>query len=249
MSSVALVVESMWEWTAAREVQQRFMQQTGLRTGTPDYSGGCRQVHGVGGDFYDFLPLPDNHLALALGDASGKGLAAALMITNVQSSLRTAALFAGDRAAEAVELVNRQVYASSLEDRYATLFYGVFHRETRLLRYVNAGHNPPMIIRRDGSIIWLETGGAPVGMFPDWQYEEATVSLNPGDIVVACSDGIFEAANAAGDEWGTEGVYRTASRAGKKSADEIVQAIFSSMEEFSQGHQADDASVMVLRVP
>jgi phosphoserine phosphatase RsbU/P len=249
MSSVRVVTESTWEWMAAREVQERFMLQTGLTTGTPDHSGGCRQVHGIGGDFYDFLPLSDNHLALAIGDASGKGLAAALMITNVQSSLRTAALFAGDRAAEAVEVVNRQVYASSLSDRYATLFYGVFYRETRMLRYVNAGHNPPMIIRRDGSILWLETGGAPVGMFPDWKYEEATVPVQPGEIVVAFSDGVVEAVNPAGEEWGIEGVHTAACQAARKTADEIVHAIFSRMEEFSRGHQTDDASVIVVRVP
>jgi phosphoserine phosphatase RsbU/P len=249
MSSAAVISGSTWEWTAACEVQQRFMQQTELAAGTPDYSGGCRQVHGVGGDFYDFLPLPDNHLALAIGDASGKGLAAALMITNVQSSLRTAALFAGDCASQAVEAVNRQVYASSLADRYATLFYGVFNRETRMLRYVNAGHNPPMILRRDGSILWLETGGAPVGMFPDWKYEEATIPVDSGEIVIAWSDGVIEAVNPAGEEWGIEGVHTAAIQSRKKSADEIVRAIFSRVEEFSQGQQTDDASVIVLRVP
>ncbi len=134
---------------------------------TLDYSARCRQAQELGGDCYDFVPLPKNRLALAVGDASGKGLAAALMISNVQSSLRTAALLTGNDRAAVLGAVNRQVHASSLAERYATLFYGVFDGATRTLRYVNAGHNPPMVIRRDGSVVWLETGGAPVGMFPD----------------------------------------------------------------------------------
>lgn len=100
MASNAVVMELSSEWTAACEVQQRFMRHLGPATGEPDYSARCRQVHELGGDFYDFAPLPNNRLALAIGDASGKGLAAALMISNVQSSLRTAALFTGGNGAE-----------------------------------------------------------------------------------------------------------------------------------------------------
>lgn len=151
----------------------------------------------AGQDCYDFVLLPDNRLALVVGDASGKGLAAALMISNVQSSLRTALLFTGNDGAAALGAVNRQVHASSLADRYATLFYGVFDGATCALQYVNAGHNLPMVVRRDRSIIWLEIGGAPVGMFPDWTYEEGAVQLNPGDLVLAYTDGVIEAVNPA----------------------------------------------------
>jgi sigma-B regulation protein RsbU (phosphoserine phosphatase) len=247
MASNAVVMELSSQWTAACEVQQRFMKHAGPMIGALDHSARCRQVHELGGDFYDFVPLPDNRLALAVGDASGKGLAAALMISNVQSSLRTAALFADDVAA-ALEAVNRQVYGSSLADRYATLFYGVFDRETHILRYVNAGHLRPMVIRRDDSIVWLETGGAPVGMFPDWVYEEGAVQLHPGDVILAWTDGVVEAANLGGEEWGLEGLRRAASERDGKCADQIVDAIFSSMDEFTQGRQADDATVVVLRV-
>src|SRR5712664_1404818 len=166
--TVPVVMETSSEWTAACEVQQRFLQYPDPGIDTLRYSARCQQVRELGGDCYDFLPLPENRLALAVGDASGKGLAAALMISNVQSSLRTAALFTGNDRAAVLGAVNRQVHASSLSERYATLFYGVFDGATRTLRYVNAGHNPPMVIRRDGSVDWLETGGAPVGMFPDW---------------------------------------------------------------------------------
>ena len=179
MTSDALVVDVSQDWLVACDVQHRFMQAVDRAAETLDYGARCRQVRSLGGDCYSFTPQGEDRLALTIGDASGKGLAAALMISNVQSSLRTAALFTGDDPAAVLRAVNRQVYASSLEDRYATLFYGVFDRVTRQLRYVNAGHNPPMVIRRDGSSFSLRSCGAPVGMFPDWTYVEDTVQLSP----------------------------------------------------------------------
>ena len=167
MAIEAVVMEPAGEWVAAFEVQQRFLEHSGPSIDSLDYSGRCRQMGEVGGDFYNFVTIPGNRLAVAIGDASGKGFAAALMISNVQSSLRTATLFAGSNLAMALQAVNRQVYGSSLASRYATLFYGVVDEATRRLHYVNAGHNPPMVIRPDGSIVWLTTGGAPVGLFPD----------------------------------------------------------------------------------
>jgi sigma-B regulation protein RsbU (phosphoserine phosphatase) len=244
----AVATEHSNHWTAAREVQQRFMWYPGPATDTLDYSAQCRQLEELGGDFYDFMLLPDNRLSLSIGDASGNGLPAALMISNVQSSLRTAVSFTSSQGPAVLRTVNRQVYGSSLADRYATLFYGVFDRVNRTLGYVNAGHQPPMIIRRDGSIVWLETGGAPVGMFADWTYEEGVVELNPGDKLLACTDGVIEAVNPDGDEWGVDGFLRVAARSGTRSAEDMVQAIFASMNQFSRGCQADDATVMALQM-
>jgi phosphoserine phosphatase RsbU/P len=249
MPSHSVLMEIDSGWKAACQVQQRFMQRLAPSTDTLDCSARCRQAHLLGGDFYDFIPLPDRHLAVAVGDASGKGLAAALMISNVQSSLRTAAFLTGNHGAEVLGAVNRQVYGSSLADRYATLFYAVFDRDTRILRYVNAGHHPPVVTRQDGSILWLEAGGAPVGMFPDWDYEEGAVHLNPGDTLLAYTDGVVEAVNLAGHDWGVEGLRRAALESRATCADEVVRDIFSSMDEFSSGRQVDDATVVVMRVP
>jgi sigma-B regulation protein RsbU (phosphoserine phosphatase) len=248
MPSKAVAIDTSKEWATACQVQQRFMQHLCPRIDNLSYSAQCRQVRELGGDCYEFVPLPGNRLALSIGDASGKGLAAALMISNVQSSLRTAALFTGNDRAAALGAVNRQVYGSSLADRYATLFYGVFEGPTRTLYYVNAGHNPPMVIRQDGSIIWLETGGAPVGMFPDWNYEEGAIQLDPGDVVLAYTDGVIEAVNPAGEEWGIEGLRKAAVESGAQSADDMVEQILKSMDEFSHERQIDDATVVVLRV-
>lgn len=247
MTGGAMVVDVSRDWAIACDVQQRFMQGSDRAIETLDYSAQCRQVRALGGDCYDFVPLRDQRLALTIGDASGKGLAAALMISNVQSSLRTAALFTGDDVAAVLKAVNRQVHGSSLADRFATLIYGVFDGATRTLQYVNAGHNPPMVVRRDGSVIWLETGGAPIGMFPDSTYKEETVQLDTGDLLLAYTDGVVEAMNPVGEEWGVEGL-RGAADSSARCADDVVRGIFTSMDEFSQGRQTDDATVVALRV-
>jgi phosphoserine phosphatase RsbU/P len=241
-------LEKCSEWTAACEVQQRFKRYLKPAIDSLSYSARCRQVRELGGDAYDFLTLPQNHLALAVGDASGKGLAAALMISNVQSALRTAAAFTGNDGPAVLGAVNRVVHATSLPERYATLFYGVFDEATRALHYVNAGHNPPMVIRRDRSVVRLESGGPPVGMFPNWTYEEGRVGLASGELVLAYTGGVTEAVNPAGEEWGEEGLLRAVAEHGAQSADEMVEGIFRSMDEFSLGCQTDDATVMVLRV-
>src|SRR6204780_1282175 len=162
MMTNEMVVDVSQDWVLACDVQQGFMQAPCTVSNSFDYSARCRQVRALGGDCYNFIAHQDDCLALVVGDASGKGLAAALMIANVQSSLRTAALFTGDDLAALLEAVNHQACASSLANRYATLFYGVFDSSSRILRYANAGHNPPVVIRRDGSMNGLETGGAPV---------------------------------------------------------------------------------------
>ena len=188
---------------------------------------------------------------MVVGDASGKGLAAALMIASVQSSLRTAALFTGNDLAALLKMVNLQAYSSSLADRYATVFYGVFDRATRTLRYVNAGHNPPGVLRDDGSVHWLEPSGAPGGMFPDSNYQESVLQLSPGDLVIAYTDGVVEATNPGREEWGVQGRLKAmAAREPQcsKGAEAIVQLIFNSMDDFSRGCQTDDATLAVLRV-
>jgi sigma-B regulation protein RsbU (phosphoserine phosphatase) len=248
MATDAVLREPAGEWVAAFEVQQRFLQHSGPNIDSLDYCGRCRQMGEVGGDFYNFATIPGNRLEVAIGDASGKGFAAALMISNVQSSLRTATFFAGSNLASALEAVNRQVYGSSLASRYATLFYGVVDGATRTLHYVNAGHNPPMVIRPDGSIVWLKTGGAPVGLFPDSIYEEGSVQLGSGDLVLAYTDGVIESLNPSQWEWGIEGLRIAATESDAKSADDMVDAIMQSMDRFSHACQTDDATVAVIRV-
>jgi len=250
MTTDEIVVDVSQDWMLACDVQQGFMQVPRMANDSWDYSARCRQVRALGGDCYNFIPLKNHRLALVVGDASGKGLAAALMIANVQSSLRTAAFFTGDDLATLLKVVNRQAYASSSEDRYATLFYGVFDASTRTLRYVNAGHNPPVVIRRDGTMNWLETGGSPVGLFADSEYAEGIVELETSDLLIAFTDGLTEATNPGGQEWGVQGLLKAAAFGTQCSQDtgDLVKLIFHSMDEFSKGHQTDDATLAVVRV-
>lgn len=245
-----MVVDVSRDWVMACEVQQGFMHALYTVTESFDYSARCRQVRALGGDCYNFMPLKDDCLAMVVGDASGKGLAAALMIANVQSSLRTAAVFTGDDLATLFRVVSHQVYASSPEDRYATLFYGMFNPSSRILRYVNAGHIPPVLMRRDGSMHCLETGGSPVGLFAGSEYEEGSIKLESGDLVIAFTDGLVEVENQDGEEWGLPGLLKAATCAAQCSLDagNLVNLIFNSMDGFSEGQQTDDATLAVVRV-
>ena len=245
--SDTMVVDVSQDWATACDVQQRFMHHAEPAGEGIRYAGRCQQLRALGGDCYDFLPLAGNGMAFAIGDASGKSLPAALMIANVQSSLRTAALFVGHEPAAVLGAVNRQLHTASLADRFATLFYGVFDAGRHTLRYANAGHNPPLVIRRDGCVAWLEAGGLPLGLFTNSPYQEDTIQLEPGDTVIAYTDGVIEATNASGEEWGVAGLRRAALESGAQKADELVDAIFAALEEFSGARHSDDATVVVLQ--
>ena len=244
-----MVMDVSQDWAIACDVQRRFMSPGASVIGALSYGASCRQLHALGGDCYDFLPLSAGRLAFAIGDASGKGLPAALMIANVQSSLRTAALFAAEHPVEVVGAVNRQLHTSSSDDRFATLFYGVLDPASRVLRYVNAGHNSPLVIRCDGSFARLDVSGLPLGILPDSTYEESTFRLRPGDAVVAYTDGVTESLNEFGEEWGEDGLRRAVVESKARSADEMVDQIFKSLDEFTRGRLTDDATAMVLLVP
>jgi phosphoserine phosphatase RsbU/P len=248
MTSDELVIDVSQDWVLACDVQQRFMRGHQQMSSSVDYSAQCRQVRALGGDCYDFIPFSDDRLALVIGDASGKGLAAALMIANIQSSLRAAAVFTANLPT-LLKVVNELAYASSLTDRYATVFYGVVDIATNALHYVNAGHNAPVILRRNGSTEWLETGGAPIGMFPDSIYQEGLIKLESGDLVIAFTDGVIEATNQSGEEWGIQGLLNAASTAAQRceGSDDVVKQIFNSMDEFSHRQQSDDATLAVVR--
>lgn len=248
MTTDDMVVDVSQDWLQACSVQERFMRGKARHHCRADYSASCRQMRALGGDCYDFACGPDGQIAMLVGDASGKGVAAALMMACVQASLRTAALFTGGDLGALLRVVNAQACASSLAGRYATLFYAVFDPVTSRLRYVNAGHNPPAVLHRDGSVEWLEPSGAPVGLFPDATWQEWGIRLEPGDRVLAYTDGVTEAPGPSGEEWGIEGLLEAAKGRETESADELVGSIQEEMDAFSMGVQTDDATVAVLRV-
>lgn len=248
MIANSMVVDVSQDWVLACDLQERFMEVPYAKTERLTYSARCRQMRALGGDCFNFVPLPGGRVALAVADASGKGLPAALIIANVQSSLRTAALFAPDDVAAVVTAVNRQLHACSPADRYATLFYGVFDENTRTLHYVNAGHHPAMVIRRGDALSWLEADAPPVGLFADTVYKARAVQLNSGDLIIAYTDGIIEATNTASEEWGLDGLLAAVTRCQKRQPDRIVEAAFAALDEFSGDNQTDDATVLAALV-
>jgi sigma-B regulation protein RsbU (phosphoserine phosphatase) len=247
MTTDDIVVDVSHDWLQACSVQEHFMRGPARNDCNVDYSASCRQMRALGGDCYDFACLGDGQLAMLVGDASGKGVAAALMMASVQASLRTAAQFTGDNLAGLFRAANVHACASSLADRYATLFYGVLNRVELTLRYVNAGHNPPVVVHCDGSLDWLEPTGAPVGLFPDTTWHEGVIQLHPGDLVLAYTDGVIEASSPSDQEWGISGLLQAAEACRMQSADELVRSILDSMDAFSGGVQTDDATLAVLR--
>jgi sigma-B regulation protein RsbU (phosphoserine phosphatase) len=248
MITESVVVDVSQDWVAACGLQERFMEIPRARAQRLTYDARCRQIRALGGDCFHFVSLSGGCVGLAVVDASGKGLPAALIVANVQSSLRTAALFAPEDPAAVVSAVNRQLHACSPADRYATLFYGVFDENTRTLHYVNAGHNPAVVIRRGGAVLWLEASAPPVGLFAETVYQAKAVQLYPGDLMVAYTDGIVEATNTASEEWGVEGLLATVRRCRTRQPESIVEAAFAALDEFSGDNQTDDATILAALV-
>jgi sigma-B regulation protein RsbU (phosphoserine phosphatase) len=226
---------------------QKLTPVTGL-----DYCGACRPALGVGGDYYDFLPLSDDVFGIAIGDVSGKGIAAALLMASLQASLRGQAMRRTNDLADMMRNVNLLVYQASSENRYATFFYAQYEPVSRRLTYVNAGHNAPIILRKSDAewqMLRLEEGGAVVGLLPNFPYTQAAVQLEVGDLLLAFTDGISEAMNSADEEWGEERLIETAKNCEAMSAAEILARLVQGADEFAAGApQHDDMTLIVVRV-
>jgi sigma-B regulation protein RsbU (phosphoserine phosphatase) len=217
-----------------------------------DVDGYCRPALGVGGDYYDFFELSDGGLALAVGDVSGKGIAAALMMASLQASLRGQTIKPCASLSEMISLVNRLVYENSAQNRYATFFYAQYDPATRILRYVNAGHNPPILCRGNGNghkILRLDEGGTVLGLFPDCAFQEGRLSLESGDVLVAYTDGISEAMNVREEEWDDERLIASVACCKAISAKETIDWILRQVDAFTAGApQHDDMTLLVARV-
>jgi phosphoserine phosphatase RsbU/P len=250
------VAVSGCEWRealrTAHAIQQHLLTLDSGLVAHADFSAVCRQAHAVGGDFYDFLHLPNGKLGIALGDVAGKGLGAALLAANLQATLRATLRAEARRApsqlAEIIATVNQQFHAACFEEGYATLFYATFDPASRILKYVNAGHNPPLVRATDSGLEWLDSGGAPVGMFESWQYTEGSVLLNRGEMLIAYTDGIVEAQDTFGNEWGIGRMAKILDQTSCETAAEINARIWKSVDRFAAGAaQRDDMTLLVLR--
>ena len=239
------------ELEIARDVQQRLFPQKLPVVRGLDFAGYCRPAQGVGGDYYDFVRLSDDCLGIAIGDVSGKGIAAALLMASLQASLRGQTIKPCVSLSEMVQNINRLVYDASSENRYATFFYAQYDPSSRLLRYVNAGHNAPLVYRfgNPQDVVRLDEGGTVIGLFPDFPYREASVALHSGDILVAFTDGISEAMNKREDEFGEEQLITGVREAKARTAADLISELLVSVDGFTAGaRQHDDMTLVVVRV-
>jgi phosphoserine phosphatase RsbU/P len=238
------------ELEIARDVQEHLFPQRLPSVPGLDYCGRCRPAREVGGDYYDFLDLPEGRLGIAIGDVSGKGIGAALMMASLQASLRGQASVAHDLA-ELMKRVNSLVYEASSANRYATLFYAEYDPRSRQLSFVNAGHNAPVILRKSGSscqVFRLETGGPVIGLLRQC-YEPGSFPLKPGDLVVLFTDGVSESMNVSDEEWGEDRLIEFAKTCHGLPAFEVMTGILAAAEAFASGaSQHDDMTLVVLRV-
>ena len=232
----------------AREVQERLFPQQIPTLPGHSIHGACRPAQGVGGDYYDVLPLDDGTLGLAIGDVSGKGISAALLMASLRASLRGMTMDGPADLALLMSRVNRLVYESSATNRYATFFFGVYHPATRLLRYVNAGHNPPYVLRGD-ALHTLEGGGPVIGLLPEASYEECHLTLQPGDLLLAYTDGISEALNLSEQEWGEERMLAAARARLPHDASTILRHIVEEADRFAaNAPQFDDMTLLLMKL-
>jgi phosphoserine phosphatase RsbU/P len=235
-----------YEMEEAIAVQRRLMP-TGLpKVPGIDLAGVCQPAGSVAGDYFDVLQLGDK-LGLCIADVIGKGLPAALMMSNLQAAVKvTAADWV--KPSELCRRVNELACRNGAVDKYITFFYALYEPETRKLSYSNAGHNAPMLIRGNNEVVRLDTRDMVLGQAPDYQYHDAAFVLQPGDRVVFYTDGITEAGVDDGDEFGEDRLRELMQRQPNARATDLLASVMSSVTEHCHNNFADDATCLILSI-
>ncbi|MGA7919508.1 MAG: SpoIIE family protein phosphatase [Candidatus Acidiferrales bacterium] len=236
----------------AKEVQEAFFPPQNFSIPCLSCETFYQPARGIGGDYYDLLPLRDGRWGIAIGDVSGKGIGAALMMASLQASLRAQALHYHLDLSALLRDVNRLVYESSPTHFFATLFYAEYEPAKRILKYVNAGHNPPVVIRpRSGSceMFELDSEAMPIGLSEDAQFASKAFHLEIGDVLVAYTDGITEAQNRLSEQWGIERLKSLLRSCDGKTPLQIKDLILDNVSAFANGQsQMDDPTLLVMGV-
>jgi phosphoserine phosphatase RsbU/P len=233
------------EMQIARQVQSRLLPQQAPSLKTLDCCGRCIQTRAVGGDYYDFLDFGSSRLGLVLADISGKGMSAALLMANLQANLRGQYALALEDVARLLRSVNLLFYRNTETSHYATMFFAIYDDGTRRLRYVNCGHNPPILVRVNETVERLAATATVLGLFEEWECTVAECELASGDVLVIYSDGISEAGPNEEEEFGEERLIATTRTHQRQSAAEILNTILSDVQQVSCGRQADDMTLIV----
>jgi sigma-B regulation protein RsbU (phosphoserine phosphatase) len=207
-----------------------------------------KPAESLGGDYYDFMSLAESHLGLAIGDVSGKGVAAAMTMAATRSALRFAARL-NSAPSQVLYHINRRLFRDLKKRTYVSLFYGVLDLHARVFRWSNGGHLPPILLRADGSLDELSKGGLPVALFDKSRYSSGQVQLFPGDLIFFYTDGLTEALNAAGEEFGRDRLIAVLKEYGARSPREILRQTNSEIRRFTRGSpQHDDITALAVKV-
>lgn len=235
------------ELEIAKQVQARLFPQNLPPLKTLDYAGVCIQARQVGGDYYDFLHLNRERLALVIGDISGKGMAAALMMVNLQANLRSQSTVAVDEPQRLLRSVNKLFYENTTESAYASIFFADYDDKTRRLRYANCGHLSALLLRADSSLELLESTCTVVGLFQEWDCYMGERKLFPGDTLVLYTDGVTESFNDAGEEFGEQRLIEAVEHGQDLSAQELVTSLVQDVQQYSPNGQYDDITLIVAK--
>jgi phosphoserine phosphatase RsbU/P len=231
----------------AKEVQSRLLPQRLPPLKTLSYAGICIPARGVGGDYYDYLDFGSGRLGLVVGDVAGKGIAAALLMANLQANLRSQYAVALDDLERLLKSVNRLFHETTSDTSYATLFFAEYRDDTGRLRYANCGHLPPLLHHRDGTIDRLDSTCTVIGIFDDWKFAMEDVHLEPGDSLILYTDGVTEAESDEGEEFGEERLAALLRKHAGLPAPALLQAIVDAVQKFSGREQEDDITLVVAR--
>jgi serine phosphatase RsbU (regulator of sigma subunit)/catechol 2,3-dioxygenase-like lactoylglutathione lyase family enzyme len=235
------------ELEIARMVQARLFPQTLPPCGTLEYAGVCLQARQVGGDYYDFLNLGEERLGLVVGDIAGKGIAAALLMANLQANLRSQCAIALAQPQRFLESVNQLFFENTIESAYATLFFAEYDNRARRLRYANCGHLPGLLLRSDNTLDRLASTCTVLGLFEDWVCSIGESSLFPGDTLVLYTDGVTEAFNDHGEEFGERRLVDSLHRYRELRPQDLLNSILNDVQQFSPHEQHDDITLLVAK--
>src|SRR5438105_7054471 len=235
------------ELEIARQVQARLFPQSRPPLKTLDYAGICLQARQVGGDYYDFINFGRKRLGIIIGAVSGKGIAAALLMANFQANLRSQSATALDQPERFLRSVNQLFYENTIDSAYATLFFVEYDDDAQLLRYANCGHYSGLLLRDDGILERLESTCTVLGLFEEWQCSIDERRLFSCDTLLLYTDGVTEACNDAGEEFGEERLIQALQRHTGLPSEAIIAAILDEVRQFNTRKQPDDLPLIVAK--
>jgi phosphoserine phosphatase RsbU/P len=234
------------DWEDVRRVSARLFPQNLPQLASVAYAGVCIEANLAGGDFYDFFDSGPDRLGLTVGDVSGNGVASALLRATLQASLRTVRLLGMDDFAGTLTLANRLLLESAPEAMYASLFFAEYDERSRRLRYVNCGHPAPLLLRGEKAS-WLQPTATVLGLFSDWQCSIVEVRLQPGDTLLLYTDGVTEASDSAGAEFGPDQLLAMLKAQNGLPLSRFLQECVDEVRRFAQGNPCDDLTLVALR--